>query len=71
MPKGRPPSTKTLVDRQLGRNIKNPILPAGDGFVVPNYSGVGNELKEGLATNLGSEGSILFLNSTGIIVIKD
>ena len=39
MPKGRPPSAKTLVDRQLGRNIKTPILPAGDSFVVPNHSG--------------------------------
>ena len=39
MPKGRPPSTKTLVDRQLGRNVKHPILPAGDGFIIPNLSG--------------------------------
>ena len=39
MPRGRPPSAKTLVDRQLGRNVKHPILPAGDGFVVPNHSG--------------------------------
>ncbi len=67
MPRGRPPSAKTLVDRQLGRNIKHPVLPAGDDFIVPNYSGVGNELKEGLATNLGTEGSVLFLNSTGNI----
>ena len=39
MPRGRPPSAKTLVDRQLGRNIINPILPAGGGFVIPNHSG--------------------------------
>ena len=53
-----------IVDIQLGRNRKN-ILPAGDSFIIPNYSGVGNELKEGLSTNLGTEGSVLFLNSTG------
>lgn len=39
MPRGRPPSAKTLVDRQLGRNVKHPILPAGDGFIIPNLSG--------------------------------
>ncbi len=39
MPRERPPSAKTLVDRQLGRNVKNPILPTSDGFVVPNHSG--------------------------------
>lgn len=38
-PRGRPPSSKTLVDRQLGRNVKHPILPAGDGYIVPNHSG--------------------------------
>ena len=38
-PKGRPPSAKTLVDRQLGRNIKHPVIPAGEGFVIPNHSG--------------------------------
>ena len=38
-PRGRPPSAKTLVDRQLGRNIKHPIIPAGDGFIIPNHSG--------------------------------
>ncbi len=38
-PRGRPPSAKTLVDRQLGRNVKNPVLPAGESFVVPNHSG--------------------------------
>ena len=38
MTRGRPPSAKTLVDRQLGRNIKHPILPAED-FIVPNHSG--------------------------------
>ena len=32
-------SSKTLVDIQLGRNIKHPIPLAGDGFIVPNYSG--------------------------------
>ena len=37
--RGRPPSAKTLVDRQLGRNVVHPVLPAGDGFVVPNHSG--------------------------------
>ena len=39
MARGRPPSDKTLVDRQLGRNIKHPILPAGDSYIVPNHSG--------------------------------
>ena len=38
--RGRPPSAKTLVDRQLGRNIKHQVLPAGDGFIIPNSSGV-------------------------------
>lgn len=38
-PRGRPPSAKTLVDRQLGRNIQNPILPAGESFIIPNHSG--------------------------------
>lgn len=38
MPRGRPPSAKTLVDRQLGRNIIHPVLPADD-FIVPNHSG--------------------------------
>ena len=37
--KGRPPSAKTLVDRQLGRNVQHPVLPAGESFVVPNHSG--------------------------------
>lgn len=36
--RGRPPSAKTLVDRQLGRN-NNKVLPAGDTFQVPNHSG--------------------------------
>ncbi len=58
---------KRLVDKQLGRNIKHLVLPAGDDYIIPNYSGVGNELKEGLATDLGTEGSVLFLNSTGNI----
>ncbi len=39
MHRGRPPSAKTLVDRQLGRNIKHPVLPAGDDYIVPNLSG--------------------------------
>ena len=39
MARGRPPSTKTLVDRQLGRNVVNPILPDGDGYIIPNHSG--------------------------------
>ena len=39
MPRGRPPSAKTLVDRQLGRNRQDVIIPAGDTFVVPNHSG--------------------------------
>ena len=38
-PRGRPPSAKTLVDRQLGRNVKHPVLPAGESFVIPNHSG--------------------------------
>ena len=46
MPRGRPPSAKTLVDRQLGRNVKHPVLPAGDDFIVPNYSGVDNYIKD-------------------------
>lgn len=40
---GRPPSSKTLVDRQLGRNRPN-ILPAGESYIVPNYSGVKDTL---------------------------
>lgn len=36
---GRPPSAKTLVDRQLGRNTPNPVIPAGETFIVPNHSG--------------------------------
>lgn len=39
MPRGRPPSARTLVDRQLGRNIPRPMIPAEDTFVVPNHSG--------------------------------
>ncbi len=35
---GRPPSAKTLVDRQLGRN-KHEAVPAGNNFIVPNHSG--------------------------------
>ena len=41
--RGRPPSAKTLVDRQLGRhpnpNRNIPMQSMGDGFVVPNHSG--------------------------------
>lgn len=37
--KGRPPSAKTLVDRQLGRNIIPTVLPAGADFIIPNHSG--------------------------------
>ena len=37
--RGRPPSAKTLIDRQLGRNVVHPVLPAGDGFIIPNHSG--------------------------------
>ena len=44
MGRGRPPSAKTLVDRQLGRNRQ--VLPAGDNFVIPNYSGTENYLDE-------------------------
>ncbi|MCP6720493.1 MAG: hypothetical protein KJI72_04220, partial [Patescibacteria group bacterium] len=46
MPRGRPPSAKTLVDRQLGRNVKHPVLPAGDDYQIPNLSEirVGNEV---------------------------
>lgn len=36
----RPPGAKTLVDRQLGRNLPHPTLPAGDTYVVPNHSGI-------------------------------
>lgn len=36
--RGRPPSSKTLVDRQLGRNIMHPSLPE-DGYNIPNHSG--------------------------------
>jgi len=42
MHRGRPPSAKTLVDRQLGRNVQNPILPTSDGYVIPNLDGVQN-----------------------------
>ena len=38
-PRGRTPSAKTLVDRQLGRDVVHPVLPAGESFVVPNHSG--------------------------------
>lgn len=38
--RGRPPSARTLVDRQLGRNVVNPILPTSDGFVIPNHDGI-------------------------------
>lgn len=41
--RGRPPSAKTLVDRQLGRkpnpNRNIPVEAMGDGFVIPNHSG--------------------------------
>ncbi len=37
--RGRPPSAKTLVDRQLGRNVEHPVIPAGEGFIIPNHSG--------------------------------
>lgn len=36
---GRPPSAKTLVDRQLKRD-RPVILPAGESFIVPNHSGI-------------------------------
>ncbi|MCK5017478.1 MAG: hypothetical protein KAS32_10460 [Candidatus Peribacteraceae bacterium] len=45
MVRGRPPSTKTLVDRQLGRNLKHPVLPAGDSYPIPNHSGLHDDLK--------------------------
>ena len=32
-------SAKTLVDRQLGRNIKHPILQAVEDYIIPNRSG--------------------------------
>lgn len=38
-PRGRPPSAKTLVDRQLGRDISHPNLPPEEGFNIPNHSG--------------------------------
>ena len=40
MPRGRPPNSKTLVDRQLGRGVPNPTLPAGDTYIIPNHSGI-------------------------------
>lgn len=39
---GRPPSAKTLVDRQLGRDripMMPTSVPAGESFRIPNYSG--------------------------------
>lgn len=36
--RGRPPSAKTLVDRQLGRNT-GIVIPAGDPYIIPNHSG--------------------------------
>lgn len=39
MHRGRPPSAKTLVDRQLGRNVIHPVLPAGESYIIPNHSG--------------------------------
>jgi len=39
MARGRPPSSKTLVDRQLGRNVGKSVLPAEDTYRVPNHSG--------------------------------
>jgi len=39
MHRGRPPSAKTLVDRQLGRNTKHIVLPAGEDYIIPNHSG--------------------------------
>jgi len=49
--RGRPLSAKTLVDRQLGRNRKNlpqgnSTLPAGESYIVPNYSGVDNYIRD-------------------------
>jgi len=44
--RGRPPSAKTLVDRQLGRNRKNVVLPAGDSYIIPNLSGVDNYIRD-------------------------
>lgn len=35
--RGRPPSAKTLVDRQLGRNRK--IVIPTESFIIPNHSG--------------------------------
>ena len=54
-PRGRPPSAKTLVDRQLGRNIVHPVLPAGDSYIIPNHSG---QLDAG--TFALTDGSIIF-----------
>lgn len=56
MTKGRPPSAKTLVDRQLGRNIKNPIIPADESYIVPNHSGIADH-PEAKGTFLKLDGS--------------
>ncbi len=45
--RGRPPSAKTLVDRQLGRNRQ--VIPATDTFRIPNYSGINDFNKKGEA----------------------
>ncbi len=59
MHRGRPPSAKTLVDRQLGRNIKHPILPAGDSYLIPNLSGIAShpEFIDAIAVFLKTDGS--------------
>ena len=57
--RGRPPSAKTLVDRQIGRhpnpNRNIPVEAAGDGYVIPNHSG---QLDAG-TFNL-TDGSVVF-----------
>ncbi len=43
-------NTKTLVDRQLGRNANHPILPAGDSFMIPNNSGAWDNINQTINT---------------------
>lgn len=50
---GRPPSSKTIVNRMLGKGNVQP-LPAGDDFIIPNHSGISEhpEFLEALAAAL-------------------
>jgi len=71
---GRHPSSKTLVDRQLGRNIKNPILPTSDGFVIPNHDGdhsagtTGTPVNDKDLANKAYIDSSIFWNRVGTIL---